>query len=254
MSAATKPRRWRRPKVPARPGDPPNAWLPTRYGSVRLIVNDGDRIEVRGEILINNAQHDLRATFYRRDTRSPFHLGEDHDDPRPAAQRTHQVELSRPYNKPSASLSARGKATVEIDRAVSEWAATPQARMMLRAATKWAHADDAWSFGILIEDAQKRERQARKERLEAVRALGDVEAPRGPRFSPLSPATALTVYTTRLSAVIAELQTDPGGSLDLESVFGRLSALTALARPAGGRAEDPELWDALGALLELLHD
>jgi len=254
MSAATQPRRWRRPKVPVHPGDPPNAWLPTRFGSVRLTVRDGDRIEVRGEILINNAQHDLRALFYRRDARSPFHLGEDHDDPRPAAQRTHQVELSRPYSKPAASLSARGKATVEIDRAVSEWAATRQARTILRAASKWRHANDAWSFGLLIEDAQKRERQARKERLEAARALGDVEAPHGPRFSPFSPAMALTVYTARLSALIAELQPDPGTTVDLDATFTGLSALAALSRPEAGRAEDPELWDALSALLELLHD
>ncbi len=254
MSATRKPRGWRRPTLPARPGEPPTVWLQTRFGSVLLTALDGDQLDVRGEILINNADHSLRAAFHRRDKRSPFHLGEDHDDPRPAAQRTRQVELSRPWSKPAASLSARQKATVEIDRVVSEWAATPRARRMLREAAKYVRANDAWSFGLLIDDAQKRERKARDERLEAVRALVDHEAPRGPRFSPLSPAMAITVYRTRLFKVIAELQPDPGKAVDLEGTFKRLSALAALSRPEGGRAEDPELWDALSALLEQLHD
>jgi hypothetical protein len=254
MSAVKKPRRWRRPALPARPAEPATVWLTTSYGSLRLYATRANQVQVGGELWIHNADHRLVCTLYRRDARSRFHPGEDHEDPRTVEQRADLIEMWRPLAKPSASVSARRKAAVEVDRAVNEWAATQEATAIMRAAARYEKADDAWSFGILIADATKRERQARKERLEAVRALGEVEAPRGPRFSPLSPAMALTVYTTRLSALIAELRPDPGKTVDLEATFERLSALTALARPEAGRAEDPELWDALGALLELLHD
>jgi hypothetical protein len=247
MSATRKPRRWRRPTAPARPGDAPAAWLSTRYGSLRLDAHAADHIVLSGPVDINNADHTLTATLCRRDARSPFHLGDDHDDPRSVVERAGLVDLRRGWSKPAASVSAREKAAIEIDRVVNEWAATAQARTIMRQAARHGAAKAAWLSGIKIGEALARERQAQTERLQAVRALWELTPSRDPRYSPLSPAEAIRIYQARLTTAIEAHQ---AGNATVEETHKHLLALATLTRPDAGRAHDPLLWDALTALLE----
>jgi hypothetical protein len=156
--------------------------------------------------------------------------------------------LRRSWDKPWPSDSARRKATIEIDRAVRKWAATPEARTTMRAAARYERAHDAWSLGIAIGDALRHEREARSDRLQAVRALCELSPERTPRYSPLSPARAIGIYCARLRAVVDEISA--GDASDLDRPLTRLAGLARLARAQEGSPADPDLWDALTALLE----
>jgi hypothetical protein len=250
--SAPRTRRWRRRPLPANPGQRPHVWLSTSYGTVRLLALEADIVEVNGQLLINNVEHTLKATLCRRDQRSPFHLGAEHDDPRRPEERARELELRRAWDMPAASDSARRKAAIEIDRTVAEWAATPQASAMLRDAAKHERRLTAHMIGIAIGEAGARERKARRERLQAVSALHDLTPDGDPAYSPLSPAQAIKVYRGRILAAVCVLrgQISSGQASEVETGLDQLEALAQLALPAAGRGTDPKLWDALTALLE----
>lgn len=252
VGAGRRSRRWRRPALPGNPGDAPTTWLTTRYGVVRLVAWRADQVVVRGELEIHGAEHELEAVFRRRDERSPFQLGEDLDDQRPVEQRAREIGLRRAWDRPAPSDSARRKATIEVDRVVREWAATPEARRIMRAAARYEKAAEAWSLGIAIGDALRREREARSERLRAARALCELTPGRAPRCSPLSPAQAISIYLARLQVALDE--TRASAPSELYGLLDRLEALAHLARSQTSRAEDAELWDALTALMEATDD
>lgn len=235
---------------------PPSASLETRYGRVTFFAHSSTRGRADGWLDINNARHHVTTMLIRGDDGAwrldcGEALGNDDD----AASRRRAVQIRRREIRRDSSDSARRRAAIELERAITDWGRQPDSASVLASGEEWGRAFDLarlhGELADVVGTAAKARRRANeiREEMAALAGLPDASEP-----SRISLAEAARHYRDFLGQELHSAYglLDDGEPIAPDALLAALLGLDRLIRleHTADRDASPRRWDTVQALAE----